>query len=802
MSGQYYGVISKSRLHPTNKFKTFKPLATAAGITALLTLSFSASLQADEAAADLAADKEVEVIKVTARRREENVQDVPISISVVTAKDLEQTGTYSTEQLTRLQPSLQLISSNPRNTALTIRGLGSVIGLTNDGLESGVGIYVDEVYYARPGSAVVDLLDIERVEVLRGPQGTLFGKNTTAGALSLTTGAPTFTPQGRAELSLGEDGFLQGKTTVSGALVDGKVAGRFSASSTQRDGTLYNVTLGTKQNDTNSQALRGQLLFTPSDDVDVRVSADYAYQNPNANTQVFVRYGPTGRSAASQFPALAELFDYAPPSQNPYDRLVDVNSPIQARQIIRGTSATVNWDLGDIAFTSISALRSWDWTPQNDRDYTALAVRTKSNNPSVQDQWSQEFRLASTGQNDLDWVVGLYGFGQDIETTGTEQWGSDGAKWLIRTAVPENLLDSYTSNTKVYSDTDSYAIFAQATYHLSDELRITPGVRYTREEKSGDFTQIVSGGLETTDPALISAKNGIARNQAYQADFKDSSPTGQLNIAYDLTEDHLTYLNIARGYKSGGINAAGIPTDSTGAPSLVSAVIEPEKSTTVEVGLKSQFLDRHVTLNLAVYDTKVTDYQANVVDSGPGSLRGYLANIEEVSVRGIEIDSRILVNEFLSAYFTYAYTDGQYDSFKNGPPPLEFLTGTTAAFDLSGRDLPGVSKNTGSLGGEYVHPATLSTVSGELYFAADVSYRSKWNSDSSVSRYLEVDGSTLTNLRLGFRTDGGTDVSLYARNAFDEDYLSFLSIQAGNSGAIYGHPGDPRNIGLRVKTEF
>jgi len=802
MSGQYYGVISKSRLHPTNKFKTLKPLATAAGITALLALSFSASLQAEAAAADLSADKEVEVIKVTARRREENVQDVPISISVVTAKDLEQTGTYSTEQLTRLQPSLQLISSNPRNTALTIRGLGSVIGLTNDGLESGVGIYVDEVYYARPGSAVVDLLDIERVEVLRGPQGTLFGKNTTAGAVSLTTGAPTFTPEGRAELSLGEDGFLQGKTTVSGALVENKVAGRFSASSTKRDGTLYNVTVGSKQNDTNSQALRGQLLFTPTADLDIRVSADYAYQNPNANTQVFVKYGPTGRSAASQFPALSALFDYAPPSLNPYDRLVDVNSPLQARQIIKGTSATVNWELGDLQFTSVSAVRAWDWTPQNDRDYTALAVRTKSNNPSVQDQWSQEFRLASTGQNDLDWVVGLYGFSQDIETTGTEQWGADGAKWLIRTAVPENLLDGYTSNTKVYSDTDSYAIFAQATYHLSDDLRITPGVRYTKEEKSGDFTQVVSGGLATTDPALISAKNGIARNQKYQADFEDSSPTGQLNIAYDLTDDHLTYLNIARGYKSGGINAAGIPTDSAGAPSLVSAVINPEKSTTVELGLKSQFLDRHITLNLAVYDTKVTDYQANVVDSGPGSLRGYLANIEEVSVRGIEIDSRILLNESFSTYFTYAYTDGKYESFKNGPPPLEFLTGTTEAFDLSGRDLPGVSKNTASFGGEYVQPAVISSASGELYFAADVSYRSKWNSDSSVSKYLEVDASTLTNLRLGFRTDSGTDVSLYARNAFDEDYLSFLSIQAGNSGAIYGHPGDPRNIGLRVKTEF
>ena len=739
---------------------------------------------------------------MTARKREENVQDVPIAISVLTSQDLDKTGTYSTEQLTRLQPSIQLISSNPRNTAVTIRGLGSVIGLTNDGLESGVGFYVDEVYYARPGSAVVDLLDIERVEVLRGPQGTLFGKNTTAGALNLSTAAPTFTPEGKAEVTLGEDGYTQGKASISGELIQDKVAGRLAVSSTRRDGTLENVTTGAKQNDTNSQALRGQLLIEASPVLKIKLSADYAYQNPNSNTQVFVRYGQTKRSSASQFPALAEALNYQPASLNPYDRLVDVNSPIQARQILKGTSAKVDWDLGDYTFTSISALRAWDWTPQNDRDYTSLAIRTKSNNPSAQDQWSQEFRLASNGSGEFDWVAGLYAFGQDVETHGTEQWGKDGARWLIGANVPSNLIDGYTSNTDVYSSTDSFAAYAQATWHVTDDFRVTPGVRYTKEDKTGDFTQVAGGGLATTDAALNTAKRGIARNQQYSADFSDSSPTGQLNLAYDLTDDQLVYLNWARGYKSGGINAAGIPTDAAGNPSLVSATVQPEKSTTIEIGLKSQWFERRLTTNVAIYDTKVTDYQANVVDAGPGALRGYLANIEQVSVRGLEFDGRAQLADNWSVYATYAYTDGQYDSFRNGPPPLEELASGTAAFDLSGRDLPGVSKNAGSLGTEYSFGGSVSGVVGEWYSAADLSYRSDWNSDASVSKYLVVEGSTLVNLRFGFRTDNGVDVSLYARNAFNEDYLSFLSIQAGNSGAVYGHVGDPRNIGLRVKAEF
>lgn len=796
----YYGSKSKALQYPTRRFRALSPIAAAVSLA-----FFGATpLQAEEAAATTATGAEagLEVITVTARKRVENVQDVPIAISVLTAQDLDKTGTYSTEQLIRLQPSIQLISSNPRNTAVTIRGLGSVIGLTNDGLESGVGFYVDDVYYARPGSAMVDLLDIERVEVLRGPQGTLFGKNTTAGALNLSTAAPTFTPEGKAELTLGEDGYTQGKAIISGALVADKVAGRLAVSSTRRDGTVKNVTTGAKQNDTNSQALRGQLLIEASPVVKIKLSADYAYQDPNANTQVFVRYGATKRSAASQFPALATALNYKVASENPYDRLVDVNSPIQARQILKGTSAKVDWDLGDFSFTSISAIRAWDWTPQNDRDYTALAIRTKSNNPSAQDQWSQEFRLSSNGSSDFDWVAGLYAFGQDVETHGTEQWGKDGARWLIGANVPSNLIDGYTSNTDVYTSTDSYAAYAQATWRVTDELRITPGVRYTKEEKSGDFTQVASGGLATTEAALITAKRGIARDQKYQADFSDSSPTGQLNIAYDVTEHKLVYLNWARGYKSGGINAAGIPTDAAGNPSLVSATVQPEKSTTIEAGLKTQWLDRRLTANFAIYDTQVTDYQANVVDAGPGALRGYLANIEKVSVRGFEFDSRAQLADNWSVYATYAYTDGEYDSFRNGPPPLEELASGTSAFDLSGRALPGVSKNAGSVGTEYSWGGLVSGVSGEWYSAADLSYRSDWNSDASVSKYLVVEGSTLVNLRLGFRTDNGTDVSLYARNAFDEDYLSFLSIQAGNSGAVYGHVGDPRNIGIRVKAEF
>ncbi|KAK0331442.1 hypothetical protein LTR94_028906, partial [Friedmanniomyces endolithicus] len=275
-----------------------------------------------------------------------------------------------------------------------------------------VGIYVDQVYYGRPATATLDFVDLDRIEILRGPQGTLFGKNTTAGALNITTQPPSFEPEGRAELSFGDYGFVQGKATFSGPIVEDTLAARFSVVSTQRDGVLDNVTTGQKQNSQQSLSLRGQLLFEPNDQLRVRLFADYADLTPECCTQVYVTAGETLRPAAQQFAALAAGRGYAPPSTNPYDRLADVDSGIQADQIHRGVSAIVDYDFGWATLTSVTAWRSWDWGPQNDRDYTALDITRQSANPSWQDQWSQEVRLSSNGSNRIDWTAGLYAFHQ------------------------------------------------------------------------------------------------------------------------------------------------------------------------------------------------------------------------------------------------------------------------------------------------------------------------------------------------------------------------------------------------------
>ena len=231
-------------------------------------------------------------------------------------------------------------------------------------------------------------------------------------------------------------------------------------------------------------------------------------------------------------------------------------------------------------------------------------------------------------------------------------------------------------------------------------------------------------------------------------------------------------------------------------------VVKPEEVTAWEAGLKSQLFNRRLTANLALFLTEIDDFQANVVDSGPGALRGYLANIEKVEVRGAEADLVLRPVNGLSAYLTVAFTDGTYRSFKNGPCPLELIGTATTVCDLSGVRLPGVSRYAGSAGFEYARPAAIGALRGEAYLGVDAFYRSAYSSDASASKYARIDGYGVVNLRTGLRTDRGWEAFLFVKNLLDEDYLQFVSVQTGNSGLVIGNPGDPRTIGATVRVRY
>ncbi len=248
-------------------------------------------------------------------------------MSVVSGELVETVGAFNVNRVKDLIPTVQFYSTNPRNSAINIRGLGAPFGLTNDGIEAGVGLYVDGVFYARPAAATLDFLDLERIEVLRGPQGTLFGKNTTAGAINVTTRRPSFTTQSDFELNYGNLGFVQAKGSVTGALFS-KVAGRVSFSGTQRDGTVYNAATRAAVNDLSNVGARGQLLIAPSDRLAINATFDHTRQRPDGYTQVVAGVAPTLRPANRQYPQIAADLGYTPPSFNAFDRLTDVDTAL------------------------------------------------------------------------------------------------------------------------------------------------------------------------------------------------------------------------------------------------------------------------------------------------------------------------------------------------------------------------------------------------------------------------------------------------------------------------------------------
>ncbi len=767
-------------------------------------------LSAPALAGEVAVEDEADApIIVTARQRPEDAQDVPAALSVVDARWLEQSYTLNTRDLTTLVPALNYSSANPRNTAFTIRGLGSsvvAVSQANDGLEPGVGYYVDGVYHARPATAAFDFSDIERVEVLRGPQGTLFGKNTTAGAINIVSAAPSFTRTANAEVSFGERMFTQGRFSATGPLAGEALAYRLSGTFTRRDGVLRNVRTGADQNTLGAAAVRGQVLWQPSGDFRLRLIADFANFRSECCTQVYLRVGTSLRPAPRQFPALAAVAGYAPPSTDPYDRLTDIDAPLAVKTSEGGVAATAEWDIGLATVTSISAWRFWNWDAANDRDYTGLPIQLIQRIPSRQDQFSQEVRIASEGDRAFSYVAGLYWFRQVLTGHPNSVYGPYGAPWLIApttgasaTTVPANLLDGYGQTGDTRFAANSYAAFGEVNWRIWPRLTVTGGLRYTREDKQGDYSTQVFGGLATNSTALNNAKLGVLRPQTYSARDRDGSFSGRANIAWQPVDDVLLYGSFARGFKSGGINMSGLPLDVNNQPALATAVVRPERNTTWEAGIKSTLWDSRLTLNLAAYHTTVRDFQATVVDSSQTvALRGYLSNIPEVRVRGVEADAALRIGD-LSLTGALAYSDGAYTDYPAGPCPLELQTAATNACNLTGQRLAGLPRWSETLSADYAVPAGR----GAFFLHADSNWRSGYFGDPTLSRFTWIEGSNLTNASLGYRRQDasgtGWEIAIFARNLLDADYIQNLTIQAGNSGLILGTPSDPRTVGVTFR---
>ena len=754
----------------------------------------------------LIADEQLKEVVISSRRRLETAQSVPIPITVVGGGQVADAGAFNVNRLKELVPTVQLYSSNPRNTTLNVRGLGSTFGLTNDGIDPGVGFYVDGVYYARPAATTLDFIDIEQIEVLRGPQGTLFGKNTTAGAFNITTSAPTFKPGAKFEVSYGNYGYIQAKASVTGGITK-KLAGRLSFSGTQRDGLIENIATQKKVNDLNNLGVRGQLLYVPNDRIKITLAGDATRQRPDGYAQVVAGVVQTQRAAYRQFNNIIADLNYQLPSLNPFDRIIDHNTTWRSGNDLGGVSLNIDAKVGRGTLTSTTAWRYWNWDPSNDRDFTGLAVLSLSQATSKHKQWTQEIRYAGDLSPKLSGVIGAFLIGQDLKTDPYHIEESGDAQWRFSQSSTSNLwktpglFEGYGIRTNSRLQSFGAAVFGQLDWAITERLHVLPGLRFNFDQKEVDYDRQTYGGLQTSDPALIALKNAVYTNQAFKADVDESNLSGQLTVSFKAAEKVNTFATFSTSYKPIGVNLGGLPT-SGGEAMIELARIKPEYVTHYEVGVKSQ-PSRGTTVNIVFHHTDIKDYQTQVQTAEVGVNRGYLANAEKVRVLGVELDANTRLGKHVSLNGAIAYTDGKYVSFKNAPVPLE-ETGAPSAFkDISGGELPGISKWAGSLGGELTsNQAKFLEQDGKYFFAVETYHRSSFSSSPSPSRFLNIDGYSLVNARLGFRALEGFSAFLWARNLLDKDYFEQLLPAAGNAGHYAGVLGDPRTFGITLRYTF
>ncbi|EMN3326987.1 TonB-dependent receptor [Pseudomonas aeruginosa] len=735
------------------------------------------------------ADTALGKVTVTARRREEDSQKVPTPITVLGGETLEAQRISRVQDLQQVLPSVNVAYIHARQSSVAVRGIGN--NPASDGLEGSAGIYLDNVYLGRPGMAVFDLLDIEQLELLRGPQGTLFGKNTTAGVLNISTRAPTFTTERTVEVSGGQDGYFQGRGTVSGPLGE-TLAGRLSAYRTRDDGYIKNIHDDNYLNGGERQGARGQLLFEPNEDFSLRWIADYNEEDSSNGSMVV--YG-----GAERFWQRAALVG-ASPLRDPQRRKVNINGRQHVSVHQGGSSLEANWILaGGYRLTSISAYRYWHFTPANDEQLNVSAINDTG--VEVHDrQFSQEIRLASPTGGAFDYVVGAYAFRQNLGNKTFTSYGPLADLYLLGANLGA-LNDTYSkANGKI--ETDSFALFAQGTWHLTERLDFTAGLRGTYEEKNAKVERFAPLGGAAVGGVGAAVRNGqLGAYDSGDLSQYNFAPSALLSLSYQFSDDLLGYASLSHGEKSGGVNLAVGSAPSAGADSLL---VGPERANDAELGLKSTLFDRRLLLNANLFWTGIHGYQATTLYQAPGStqLVQVLANAGSVRSRGLEFEATALPLRGLTLNFNGSYNDVTYLSFKDAPCPAEVSTrpGAPSSCDLTGQRVVGASKWIANLNGEYQWRLDDRF---QPYVSASYAYRSAAEGTLDNSDLSKIDGYALVNLAAGLRSDlgdGQLDTSVWLKNAFDKDY--YLSAFASINGSYTASVGQPRTLGVSLRYDF
>lgn len=713
-------------------------------------------------------------VLVTAQKREQSLQDVPITISAVTESEIQRDLDNTPGDIARVVPNLY---GNPTGgRAARPRWFLRGVGVNTSSLVSPVGVYADEVYQSALELHSLPLFDLERVEVLRSPQGTLWGKNTPGGAIHFVSRKPTFESDGYVKLGLGNLNQKELQTAFGGAIVDDVLAGRIAYLQEERDGWARNRYTGDKKAGAyDDRAVRAQLLYTPTAAFDALLNVHYRQVDSWAvpGYSIGIRAGG------------ADDFGYVSPV-GPNPRIgdpVDRNNDIRGEQEQYGATLTARVYLGDYTLTSITAYDEVDARTAGDREQSPNEV-IRTFDIRGGKQFSQEIRLASDPAQRFSWIVGAYYFDDRQHTDATS----------ATLPVENQVFGTFYQNTLADVDTESYAAFANATYELTDRVKVNAGLRWTSETIGIDLNGVDGGprgGTTYVDTQRWWERTAVAgplRLNAFQLEENtwdawtyDVSPSWQVN------DDLLLYGRYARGFRSGGYNA------SVTAQSSVNTV-EPEQVDSFEVGAKSQFLGGRVTANAAVFYYEWENMQLNIQGVTAAGLNGStLKNAALGKARGLELELHALPLERLRVGLNLGLLHAEYTDFVE-----QRADGTVN--DYSGNKFARAPETTIGADAEYEF---LLPHGGSVTLATDWAYQSRiyYSSVNQVDPFQQQGGYTLGNARVSYRNAAqDLEVAVYVRNLTDKTYDLITVVPA--NGAYRTTPGYPQTYGLWLRKSF
>ncbi len=702
-------------------------------LPSILSIAGAATLMSAPAMASM------DEIVVTAQKRESTIKETPMAVTALSGDELRQNGVQDFRDIQYLAPSVH-IGEFFNKTLITVRGIGN--DTSSISADPGVAVHSDGVYLGRRLYQSAAFLDVERIEVLRGPQGTLYGRNATGGALNVISRSPTDDFEAYARVGVGNYRLVTSEGAVSGPIVSDKVKARLAFKTRDHRGYTPNLFNGERYDDADEALVRLRVLFEPTDNFTIDLSGDYRRVGGFGAITPDSRFDP-----ATPTPQELAGGTIASGRRVNHDFRKDYDAEMY------GTSATLEWDFGAVSLKSVSAYRELSSVLVYDIDGSDFDGAAFDPAAEFQSQVSQELNLVGD-TNGVDWVLGAFFFREDGST---------------EVDIPFPLMPAAAAGLTGEIDTTSYAVFGDATWHATDKLDLTFGIRWGRDKKRV-VENFFGGGLG--GPLFLTAE--------LDDSFSSTTPRGA--VSYAITENINAYATVSRGFKAGGFNMFGFQGES----------FSPEKVTNYEIGLKTDFFDRRLVSNISFFRMDYTDLQVFQIQN----FLPLVTNAAEATINGIEFEMLAQPVENFLINTTVTYLDAEFDEY-SAPDPAR----GGAVFDLSGNRLTATPEWAVNVAPQYTIPLPnvgSLTLRGEYSYKSEIFFR-PFNLEQS-----RQEGQHNLNGRLTFETeDERWEVTAWVKNATDE--LTAGKIQIG--GAVLGSPIEtqylpPRTFGVTLGFKY